>query len=358
MVEVAVVKVHLDKARSYPILIGQDLLSSAAWQLKKLGLKGKVLILTNTTVAKFYGKKLEQVLKQNYTCLTYAVPDGEVYKNLSTVQKIYDFLLKNKYDRQTIIVALGGGVVGDMAGYVAGTYLRGVSFVQVPTTLLAQVDSSVGGKTGVNHPLGKNMIGVFYQPKLVLIDLNVLSTLPEREFLSGLAEVIKYGLIYDRRFYKYLGQFSREKVRDLQKIIKRCCEIKASVVAKDEKEYGLRAILNFGHTVGHALEAYTNYKKFTHGEGVALGMVAAMQLSIDKKYITSDELQRLLMLYRRVGLLEKTDIKFNLKKIIALMLQDKKVKNGQINFVLIKKIGKAVVEPISQELIQKVMLLI
>src|SRR4030066_1188220 len=262
--------------RRYPIHIGSGLLRRPEL-LKPCVAGGRVLVVPNETVGPLY---LETLLKQltPWSPVCVVLPDGEAYKTLDVLNDIYTALLKNHCDRKTTLIALGGGVVGHMTGFAAATYQRGVPFIQVPTTLLAQVDSSVGGKTGVNHPLGKNMIGAFYQPSLVCIDVDTLKTLPKREFRAGIAEVIKYGVIADSRLFDYLTDHKDEILSlgdRIINIIKRSCEIKADVVSKDERESGLRAILNFGHTIGHALETVTDYKKYLHGEAVAIGMCLA-----------------------------------------------------------------------------------
>ncbi len=275
------VKVNLGD-RSYDIELGAGL-DQAGAHLKELGLGQKMALVTNPTIKKLYGRRIVDSLKAaGFLVMSVEVPDGEQYKNLDWANAIYTALLTNGFDRKSALVAFGGGVIGDLTGFAAATFMRGVPFVQVPTTLLAMVDSSVGGKTGVNHPMGKNMIGAFYQPKKVLMDLGVLKTLPREEFLSGMAEVIKYGVILDAGFFDYLER-NRDRILSLEPdalthIIKRSCEIKAEVVSKDEREGGLRAILNFGHTVGHAVETAEHYT-MRHGEAVAIGMVYASRLA-------------------------------------------------------------------------------
>ena len=272
---------------------------------------------------------------------------GETAKSLKTVQSCYDQLAVHRLERKSFIVALGGGVVGDLAGFVAATYLRGIAFVQVPTTLLAQVDSSVGGKVGVNLKAGKNLVGAFYQPRLVLCDLDTLKTLPEREFRAGLAEVIKYGIIYDARLF---AQLERDLPKLLQRdrttlaaVVARCCEIKAEVVGQDETEGGLRAILNFGHTIGHAIENISGYGKFLHGEAISIGQVAAAKLSRAILGLPERDVERINNLFQRAGL--PMQIRLNSvqrRKLFAAMRLDKKVSGGEIKFVLAEKIGKVV----------------
>jgi 3-dehydroquinate synthase len=275
------VKVRLGD-RSYDIEIGSGL-GEVGGRLRELGLGKKIALITNPTVKNLYGQRIVESLKEaGFTVLSIDIPDGEQYKNLDWANAIYTALLINGFDRKSALVAFGGGVIGDLTGFAAATFMRGVPFIQVPTTLLSMVDSSVGGKTGVNHPMGKNMIGAFYQPKKVLMDLSVLRSLPKEELLSGVAEIIKYGVVWDRAFFEYLDD-NREKVLSLDPdailhVIRRSCEIKADVVSKDEREGGLRAILNFGHTIGHAIETAENYT-IRHGYAVAIGMVYAARLA-------------------------------------------------------------------------------
>jgi 3-dehydroquinate synthase len=310
-------------------------------------LTGKTLIVTSPGISKHYGQLVKNSLEQaGYSTVTLNLPAGEHYKTSKTIDMIYSTLLKNRFERSSTILALGGGVLGDMAGFAAATYQRGIPFVQIPTTLLAMVDSSVGGKTGYNHALGKNMIGAFYQPKFVLIDTQTLKTLPARELWSGLAEVLKYGFILDERFYQYcekmllkFGTKCPEPV--LIKLIKRSCELKAWVVSKDEKESGLRAILNFGHTIGHAIETVTKYTKYTHGEAVALGMLYALKLSS----LPTDKIKKL---YTHIGL-PTTLNKVSATALLNAMKLDKKVAQGQIRMILLKRIGKAYIQKITTE---------
>jgi 3-dehydroquinate synthase len=305
-------------------------------------------IITDTNVGKKFAKSTyESLIKAGFEPSLIIVPAGETAKSLKSVQSCYDQLAAHRLERKSFIVALGGGVVGDLAGFVAATYLRGVSFVQVPTTLLAQVDSSVGGKTGVNLKAGKNLVGAFYQPRLVLCDLDTLRILPEREFRAGLAEVVKYGIIYDAKLFaqleRDLPKILKRDTKTLSEIIARCCEIKAEVVAQDETEIGRRAILNFGHTIGHAIENSSGYGKFLHGEAISIGQVAATKLSRKILGLPARDVERIEKLFVQAGL--PIQIKLNSterKKLFAAMKLDKKVTGGEIKFVLAKKIGKVV----------------
>ncbi len=331
-------------ARSYPIHIGAGLLADA--ELLRSGICGRqVCVVTNETIAPVY---LDQVLAalEGLAVSTVVLPDGEQHKNLTVLNQIFDTLLGDRHDRGTCLLALGGGVVGDMTGFAAACYQRGVDFMQVPTTLLAQVDSSVGGKTGVNHALGKNMIGAFHQPNTVVIDVDVLASLPAREYSAGMAEVIKYGLINDAPFYSWLeentGALMARQQDVLVEAIYRSCANKAAVVADDERESGRRAILNFGHTFGHAIETATDYGTWLHGEAVAMGMVIAMDLSCRAFGLPVAELDRLKALLARAGL-PAVAPRIPPERYQELMSLDKKVQNGQLRLVLLKSIGGAVV---------------
>jgi len=347
--------------RSYPITIGKGLLGSAQ-QYEALPAAADALIVTNSTVAPLYVQRLKAVLAGRYArVLDVVLPDGEEYKTWQTLQLIFDTLLSSGCDRKTVLFALGGGVVGDMTGFAAASYMRGVPFVQVPTTLLAQVDSSVGGKTAINHPLGKNMIGAFYQPQLVVCDLDVLDTLPPRELSAGLAEVIKYGPIADMAFFDWLeSNIDALKARDraaLVHAVRRSCEIKAWVVGQDERESGLRAILNFGHTFGHAIEAGMGYGAWLHGEGVGAGMVMAAHLSQRLGLVDEAFVQRLTALIARAGLSVRgavIDAQDNAGRYMQLMRIDKKAEGGEIRFVLIDGPGRAVVRPAPDALVRSV----
>jgi 3-dehydroquinate synthase len=336
--------------RSYPIYIKSGSLSSLdIWQSLVGG--RQVLVVTNETVAELMLDRLLQCWKsltprpKKLECLQ--LKDGEKFKTLETLNLIFDALLEYKYDRRSLIIAFGGGVIGDMAGFAAACYQRGVEFVQVPTTLLSQVDSSVGGKTGVNHPLGKNMIGAFYQPLAVVIDTEVLQSLPARELSAGLAEVIKYGLIADAKFFDWLEQ-NMDLLRSLDApalayAIRRSCEIKAEVVSKDERESGLRAILNLGHTFGHAIENVQGYGSWLHGEAVGAGMLMACELSLRLGWIDDADYSRAFALIERAGLPTAPPANMTREDFIAGMSVDKKVLDGQLRLVLLERIGKAVV---------------
>lgn len=347
--------------RSYEIVIGANLMNSRSLY-EALPSASSALIVTNTTVAPLYAAELRSALNGRFSQIyEVRVPDGEEFKVWETMQSIFDTLLTNGCDRKTVIFALGGGVVGDMTGFAAASYMRGVPFVQVPTTLLAQVDSSVGGKTAINHPLGKNMIGAFYQPQLVVCDLAVLDTLPAREFSAGLAEVIKYGPISDMAFFDWLERNMDALIahdRDaLAHAVRRSCEIKAWVVGQDEKETGLRAILNFGHTFGHAIEAGMGYGVWLHGEGVGAGMVMAAELSHRLGLVDGEFVARLNLLIQRAGLPTKgpiLDAADNAGRYLELMCIDKKSEAGEIRFVVIDGPGKAAVRAAPDSLVREV----
>ena len=332
--------------RSYPIHIGRNLISDASLVLPHLKRK-HVAIVTNTTVAPLYLNKLSEALQSaDVKVIPIILPDGEAYKNTETLNKIYDVLLQNRCERNTTLIALGGGVIGDLTGYAAATYLRGVPFIQIPTTLLSQVDSSVGGKTGINHPLGKNMIGAFYQPQLVIADIDTLQTLPSREFSAGMAEVIKYGLIRDADFFDWL----ETNIKSLMKLdeqvlsyaIYRSCQNKAEVVARDEHEQGERALLNLGHTFGHAIENAMGYGVWLHGEAVAAGTMMAADLSQRTGWLTATEIIRIQNIFKAVNLpIEAPQL--GVEKYLDLMGLDKKVENGKIRLILQHAIGKSVI---------------
>ncbi len=339
-----IVKVPLG-SRSYDIKIGTGLLASVGRECARLALSRRCVIISDRNVAPRYGQAAQEALtKAGFAAALVTIPAGETAKSLRTLKACYDQLAAQRLERKSFIVALGGGVVGDLAGFVAATYLRGLPFVQVPTTLLAQVDSSVGGKVGLNLKAGKNLVGAFHQPRLVLCDLATLASLPMREYRSGLAEVIKYGIIYDaglfRRLERDLPRLLRRDERTLAAVIARCCEIKADVVRKDETESGLRAILNFGHTVGHALEAISHYGKYLHGEAIAIGQVAAAKLSAQVLGLPAEEVERIERIFQRAGL--PTQMKLNApqrQKILTATSLDKKVSGGEIKFVLARRIG-------------------
>lgn len=334
----------LPESRSYSIHIGQGLLSRMDLLLPHLPGK-KAAIVTNTTIAPLYLEKLRNALAEHHV-ETFAIilPDGEQYKNWETLNLIFDALLEHRCERRTPLIALGGGVIGDLTGFAAATYLRGVPFIQIPTTLLAQVDSSVGGKTGINHPLGKNMIGAFYQPQLVLTDSATLNTLPDRELRAGIAEVIKYGLIHDADFFDWLEHhMQRLLAREPEAMnyaIRHSCEIKAEIVSLDERESGLRALLNLGHTFGHAIENAMGYGAWLHGEAVAAGTLMAADLSWRLQRITAQEVNRIRCLFEHTGLPVKGP-RITPERYLESMQLDKKVKEGTIRFILLDGIGKA-----------------
>lgn len=332
--------------RSYPIHIGAGLISQPALILPHLKRK-QVAIVTNTTVAPLYLAKLAEPLRQSgVNVIEVVLPDGEAHKTSETLNLIYDALLKHRAERSTTLIALGGGVIGDLTGFAAATYQRGIPFIQVPTTLLSQVDSSVGGKTGINHPLGKNMIGAFYQPQLVLADTDTLKTLPPRELSAGIAEVIKYGLIRDADFFDWL-ESNMDKLMALDEAvvsyaIYRSCQNKAEVVAADEHESGERALLNLGHTFGHAIETAMGYGNWLHGEAVAAGMVQAAQLSLRMGWLKQAELARILVILQTAHLPIEAPA-LGESQYLELMQSDKKVQDGKIRLVLQKGIGKAII---------------
>jgi 3-dehydroquinate synthase len=346
-------------ARSYEIKIGPGLLSELGRHCAGLKLGSRCAVISDKNVAPRYAKAVQASLKKaGFDSVLITVPAGETAKSLKVVEHCYDALAKHRLERKSFIVALGGGVVGDLAGFVAATYLRGVAFVQVPTTLLAHVDSSVGGKVGVNLKAGKNLVGAFHQPRLVLCDIDALKTLPLREFRAGLAEVIKYGIIYDAalfaRLERDLGKLLKREPKTLTEVIARCCEIKAEVVGQDETESGLRAILNFGHTIGHAIENISGYGKYLHGEAISIGQVAAAMISAAMLKLSADESNRIATLFARAGL--PTQIQLNAsqrKKLLAAMRLDKKVSGGEVKFVIAKRIGEVVWgQRVSEVLIQ------
>lgn len=335
--------------RSYQIAIGTGILPRLGERLKSFGFSPTVGVISNPRVFALYGEQVLLSLQvAGFDCFTVLIPDGEEYKDYTWSYYILTELLKRRLDRNSCIVALGGGVIGDMTGFAASTFMRGIHFVQVPTTLLAQVDSSVGGKTGVNHYLGKNMIGTFYQPSLVWIDPSTLGTLPQRELLSGLAEVIKYGIICDEELFDFMSN-GKDGIMSLEGaalnfIIKRSCEIKAKVVADDERENGLRAILNFGHTIGHAIETETRYRRFLHGEAVGLGICLESKLSRLIGLLDKEQLGRITGLIAAYGLPCDLPEDLNAGNLLSHMKRDKKVVAGEMMFVLPERIGEVVMK--------------
>jgi len=332
-------------ARSYPIKIGRQLFTNPALLTEHIHGR-QVMIVSNTTVAPLYLDAVTGMLA-DFHFKSVILPDGEEYKTLDTLNTIFTALLENRFNRGCTLVALGGGVVGDITGFAAACYQRGVAFIQIPTTLLAQVDSSVGGKTGVNHPLGKNMIGAFHQPGCVLIDTDTLDTLDERQLAAGLAEVIKYGLIKDSEFFSWLEQnMTALRARDKQALayaIERSCSLKAEIVAADERESGQRALLNLGHTFGHAIETGTGYGNWLHGEAVAAGMLMAADLSARHGWLSTDAVQRTGTLLRQAGLPTSPPAEMDADRFMELMAVDKKVVDGGLRLVLLKDIGDALV---------------
>ena len=342
---VATVNVPLGN-RSYEIKIAPGLLARLGDVCVRRKLGPRCAIISDRNVAPRFAKAAQRALHESgFNPVLITVPAGETAKSLKSVQSCYDQLAAHRLERKSFIIALGGGVVGDLAGFVAATYLRGLPFVQVPTTLLAQVDSSVGGKVGVNLGAGKNLVGAFYQPKFVLCDLDTLRTLPEREFRAGLAEVIKYGIIYDAKLFsrleRGLEKILKREPKTLGQIIARCCEIKADVVSQDETESGLRAILNFGHTIGHAIENISGYGKFLHGEAISIGQIAAAKLSNKLTGLPETDARRIKILFQRCGLPTRINLNSTRrKKLFEAMRLDKKVSGGEIKFVLASKIGE------------------
>ncbi|MEX1668878.1 3-dehydroquinate synthase [Zhongshania guokunii] len=345
--------------RSYPIFIAPGILADGALWLKYIA-GSQVCIVSNDTIAPLYLADLKAQLSEKNVCEV-ILPDGEAHKTLAVLEQVFDTLLANNHNRSTTLIALGGGVVGDMCGFAAACYQRGVQFIQIPTSLLAMVDSSVGGKTGVNHPLGKNMIGAFHQPNCVLADLNVLKTLSDREFSAGMAEVIKYGLICDAEFFGWLEQnIAGLMARDaelLSEAVYRCCENKATVVAEDEREGGRRAILNLGHTFGHAIETAEGYGNWLHGEAVAAGTALALALSVKLAWLAPDVAARGVALLEQAGLPVEPPSNMNVDQFLQLMGRDKKVVDGRLRLVLLVGLGEAVVtSEASIEIITEVLL--
>ncbi|MDR6965557.1 3-dehydroquinate synthase [Shewanella putrefaciens] len=330
--------------RSYPIYIGQNLMNDSE-ALSRYLFKKRILIVTNETVAPLYLNQIQEVMVSFGEVESVILPDGEQFKDLTHLDAIFTALLQRNYGRDSVLVALGGGVIGDMTGFAAACYQRGIDFIQIPTTLLSQVDSSVGGKTAVNHPLGKNMIGAFYQPQLVLIDTQCLHTLPAREFAAGMAEVIKYGIMWDGEFFQWLENnvqaLKRLETEALVYAISRCCEIKADVVSQDETEQGVRALLNLGHTFGHAIEAEMGYGNWLHGEAVAAGTVLAAQTARSLGLIDESIVCRIVQLLQAFDLPVSAPESMDFDSFIQHMRRDKKVLGGQIRLVLPTGIGQA-----------------
>jgi len=340
--------------RSYPIFVGENILGRLSEFLVEVGFPQKVAVVTNPTVRNLYGIPVIQSLNDGGFCPTeIIVPDGEQYKNLHTLEKIYDELIAARFDRTCGMVALGGGVIGDITGFAAATFLRGIPFVQIPTTLLAQVDSSVGGKTAVNHRLGKNLIGAFYQPRLVCIDISLLKTLPLREFSAGWAEVVKYGIIRDKEFFNWLSRNAQKLLahngQELAFAVKKSCQIKANIVEIDETESSMRAILNFGHTFGHAIETLSGYGNYLHGEAIAIGMAVASKISTRLGMASQEDgraIQDLLDAFH----LPVSPPDFPPETFVEAMMRDKKVQDGTLRLVLNLGIGDCRIEKVSDPL--------
>ena len=345
---------------SYHIIIDRDILDRIGPHISKIIKPGKAVIVTDKTVAPLYGKAVSDSLSEcNFDVKMVSIEPGEEQKTISKAEELYEALFDHKVDRKSSIIALGGGVIGDLTGFVASTFMRGIPFVQIPTTLLAQVDSSIGGKVAVNHPRGKNMIGCFYQPKAVFIDIATLQTLPKAEIIAGMVEVIKYGMIKDPVFFEYIEKHLPEIMElddiALEKIIHDSCMIKAQIVELDEKEEGLRAILNYGHTIGHALEALTSYKKYRHGEAVAMGMIYATKIAREMNLADDTVLERQESLLEKLGLSLK-DNELNPNDIVRILYQDKKTIGGKLRLVLPTRIGDVTItDKISDKVILKVL---
>ncbi|MBD2004282.1 MULTISPECIES: 3-dehydroquinate synthase [Cyanophyceae] len=358
----SVIGVNLPQ-ESYEIAIASGNLAKLGDRMISLNLGKKVLVVSNPVIFQYYGEVAIASLKEaGFEVAQITLPAGESYKTLDSLQKIYDAALENRLERSSTMVALGGGVIGDMTGFASATWLRGINFVQVPTTLLAMVDASIGGKTGVNHPQGKNLIGAFHQPREVLIDPEVLKTLPVREFRAGIAEVIKYGIIWDAELF---SQMERSQYLDcldnldpglLQEILARSCQAKADVVSKDEKEAGLRAILNYGHTIGHAVESLTEYRVVNHGEAVAIGMVAAGEIAVNLQMWDKLASERQNALIQKAGLPTALPPGLDIEAIVDALSTDKKVKAGKVRFVLPTQIGAAIVtDQVPRDVIKQVL---
>ncbi|MDA9231298.1 3-dehydroquinate synthase [Rickettsiales bacterium] len=358
-----IIKVDLDK-RSYNIKIGENIIENLANHLQEIGNFSKVFIITDSNVARFHLDKISSTLnKSSIEHKSIIIDAGEKTKNFQNLQNLCEKILSCQIDRNSLLIALGGGVIGDLVGFVASILLRGINFIQIPTTLLAAVDSSVGGKTAINSKFGKNLIGSFYQPKIVICDIKLLDTLPQRDFISGYGEVIKYGLIYDSKFFDYLKKnLSKIQDRDskiIQNIIATSCKIKAKIVSEDEKEHGKRALLNFGHTFGHVFENQTNYsEELFHGEAVAIGMVLAAQMSLKLNLIDIKQLESIKQHIKKSGLFtHHNQIRENWDEnsLIESLYKDKKVKNNKLTFILLHKIGKAIIkDDISEDLFLKI----
>ncbi len=351
MSQVETVTVELGD-RTYSIVIGSRLLEEVGPRLADLVANRRAAVISNPTVGKLYLSRVVTSLQRaGFHAATIEIPDGEEHKNLAWLAFIYDRLLAARLERTSPILALGGGVIGDLSGFAAATFLRGVPFVQLPTTLLAQVDSSVGGKTGINHPAGKNLIGTFYQPRLVLVDVDTLGSLPRRELLAGLVEVIKYGAILDAKLFALIEQ-NLDRILSvdaalLRSIVRRCCVLKAMVVQRDERESDYRSILNFGHTVGHAIESLTEYKRYLHGEAVAMGMAFAARFSRSRGYCKQETVHRIVELLMRAGLPVEVPSEVVGSHLALAVASDKKVAAGRVKFVCLEDLGRPRFEHLS-----------
>ena len=344
---------------NYSILIGNNLMPNLNKIISENYSGRKVFLVTDKNVNKLYGDKIIANLEKKYEVTSYILPPGEKAKSFKYLKQGYDILVKNNFQRDDLVIGFGGGVPGDLAGYLAASYMRGVPLIQIPTSLLAQVDSSVGGKTAINHEFGKNLIGAFYQPQRVIIDVNLLNTLPLRELKTGMAEVIKYGLIADKRFFEFLFK-NKEKIYNLEneyiiEVIKTSCNIKAEIVMEDQKEKGIRAILNYGHTIAHALEAQYEYDKYTHGEAVAIGMKGSAILSNQLGYLSENDLKKIKKILSLYELPDKIEVE-KVENIYHKMKYDKKAKNDILRWILLKNIGKSFVEKgIKKEIIFEIL---
>jgi 3-dehydroquinate synthase len=358
----SVIKVDIP-GKSYEIVIAPGSLHNLGEHMASLTLGKKVLLVSNPMIFQHYGERaIASLQNAGFEVTSYNLPPGERYKTLNSIQKIYDIALDNRLERSSTMVALGGGVVGDMTGFAAATWLRGINVVQIPTSLLAMVDSAIGGKTGVNHPHGKNLVGAFHQPSFVLIDPEVLKTLPAREFRAGMAEVIKYGVIWDAELFtqleasKHLDQLRYVKSDLINYILTHSCQAKADFVSKDEKESGLRAILNYGHTIGHAVESLTNYRLFKHGEAVGTGMIAAGEIAVKLGLWQKADTERQNALIKKSGLPTQLPAGLDIQAIIDALQLDKKVKSGKVRFVLPTQIGEVkVTDEVPTDIIRQVL---
>ena len=346
-----VITVLKDTPREYPIVIGNDNFQDIYDYLKQFKVGSNVLILTHPSLLPLFGTHLKQQLEQHLNCIIFTVPEGERSKSFTNVQAILDCLLDNHFERNDTLIALGGGVIGDLGGFTASIYLRGINFIQCPTTLLSQVDAAIGGKTGINHPKGKNLIGSFYQPRMTFINLSVLNTLPKPELLSGLAEVAKYGVIMNPSLFSYLethiSVFSsltvtQDTLEQWNTIVSESCKNKATIVSKDEKESSLRAILNYGHTIGHAIEAVAGYSTYTHGQAIAIGMSASLSISLSLNLISKSDATRIRTLLINLGF-ELTIPSLSRDALNNALRLDKKVKDGKIQFILATGVGNVII---------------